>query len=175
MDKRLRALRDQCEHRLRDLPLPNPFDLTTLRDVIATRRQRPIILQPAASKAGPFGMWAAGANVDVIFYDVEASPVHQQHIILHELCHLICNHRPSPLEDFEYLRLLCPDLSPEISNHVLRRMAYSASEDREAEMLASLILVRSRAKDPLLLPGRAQGNVLNRLAVTLEDRSEERP
>lgn len=143
----LRTLRKRCEARLRQLDLPLPFDVQSFCERMAVHRGRPILLYPARSDAGPFGLWVAGPSLDVVFYEEETSPLHQDHIILHELCHLLCDHQPVPLSDTELARLLCPDLDPSTVQRVLHRASYSTDEEREAELLASLI-VRQTAGGP---------------------------
>ena len=139
----LKQLRQRCEARLRDLDLPVPFDVDAFCESLAARRGRPVVLRPLVSKAGPWGLWVAGAAADFIFYEQETSTLHQEHIILHEASHLLCHHDPRPVSEAEFSRQLLPDLDPEVVRSVLRRAAYSAEEEREAEVLASLILERA--------------------------------
>lgn len=170
MDKGLRALRQRCESRLENLDVPVPFDSAIFCRTVEAERGRSIILSPIASRNGPCGLWIAGRDCDFIFYEAETSRLHQDHIILHELSHIICGHQPVPLAETEYLQLLCPSLSPEIFRHVLRRMSYSAEEDREAEMLASLVLLQASAKEPSTLnPNRASTSLHDRLKSCLEN------
>lgn len=135
-------LRKRCEARLGELDLPTPLDLEALRQAVAARRGRPIELLPVAGLQHAYGLWVAYPTYDAVFYSEDTSPVHRQHIIAHELSHLICDHRPISLSDGEYLQLLCPDLLPNAFRQVLLRAAYGAVEDREAEILATLILAQ---------------------------------
>lgn len=167
----LKQLRQRCEVRLRELDLPAPFDVDAFCGSLAARRGRPVVLRPLVSKTGPWGLWVAGAAADFIFYEQETSLLHQEHIILHEASHLLCGHDPRPVSDAEFSRLLLPDLDPEVVRSVLRRAAYSAEEEREAELLASLILERAgrgavtsaRAADPEVAA------LLDRLEHVLEE------
>jgi hypothetical protein len=166
----LKRLRQRCETRLRELDLPVPFDIDAFCGVLGTRRGRPIRLCPVTSRAGPWGLWAAGSDADYIFYEQATSPLHREHIILHEASHLICNHRPVAVSEEEGSRLLFPDLDVETVKRVLGRVAYSGDEEREAELLASLILQRagsgvashSRTADP------EHAALLDRLGSALE-------
>jgi len=170
----LRKLRHRCEERLRGLDLPVPFDVRTFCGALGTRRGRPIRLCPVVSKAGPCGVWAAGAEVDYIFYEQATSPLHQEHIILHEASHLLCGHHPGPVSDEECSRLLFPDLDVEMVSRVLGRAAYSADEEQEAELLASLILQRAgRTRSPHARPADpGVAALLDRLEAVLERPSE---
>jgi hypothetical protein len=139
----LKQLRRRCEARLRELYLPTPFDVRAFCDAVGDRRGRPVRLCPLASQAGPGGLWAAGARVDYIFYERSTSPLHQEHIILHEVSHLLCGHQPALVSDEERSRLLFPDLDSAMVKRILARTAYPDEEEREAELLASLILQRA--------------------------------
>lgn len=165
----LKHLRRQCEARLQALNLPVSLDARSLGDALAACRGRPLVLQPVANGAGPHGVWVSGPTVDVIFYEQETSPMHQEHIILHELCHLLCDHRPTPVSDPDYARLLFPDLHPETVQHLLQRAGYSTEEEREAELLASLILERSVGTPPIgpAIPD-AEAELVVRLEAALE-------
>src|SRR2546426_1040945 len=133
-------LRDRCEARLRELVLPSPFDVQALCDSVEVRRGRRIFLCPVVSKSEVGGAWVAGTAGDFIFYEQETTPLHQEHIILHEVSHLICNHQAASVTKGELSRLLLPDLDAETVASVLRRATYSAEDEQEAELLASLIL-----------------------------------
>lgn len=163
-----KELRRLCEQRLCNLELPVPFDVWSLRDRLVQQRGRPITLQPIASEAGLLGLWVATDAADVIFYAADTSSLHQQHIILHELSHLLCGHQVLPPSDPAYLQLLLPDISPETIWRVLGRAAYSTDEEREAELLASLILERaaeSLVESPPTDPASAEA--LRRLIALL--------
>lgn len=133
------ALRRRYAARIRDLPIPIPFDVQVFTSMVADRRHRPIVLQPMPLLGEPFGAWVEAPSVDVVFYEQRTTPLHQQHIILHELGHVLCDHRgivgtapappPSPDTDqlAERLRLL-------------RHGRYTGAEEQEAEMIATLIL-----------------------------------
>lgn len=144
----LRTLRKRCEERLCSLDLPDPFDVRDFRDRLAEHRGRPILLFAANSDSGPCGLWVAGPSLDVVFYERVTSPLHQDHIILHELCHLVCEHHALPLSEAELAQLLCPHLDHGVVQHVLPRAAYSTNEECEAEILASLILDRAAGGPP---------------------------
>ena len=170
-------LRRRCELRLRDLQLPLPFDASVFCDRVAVQRGRPILLRPIASRAGPWGLWVATGSSDVIFFEADTSPLHQQHIILHELGHLLCDHTPLPVTDPATLQVLLPDLGPETIRHVLSRVTYSAEEEREAEILASVVLervARGSAPSPVAGNHRAAG-IRGRLVDLIPPDEDEHP
>ena len=167
-----RALKRQCELRVKGLTLPVPFELRAFCDRVAASRGRPIELRPVVTDAGPWGLWAASDSTDYIFYESDTSPLHQEHIVLHEVSHLICGHRPVPATEEDLLGELFPDLSPDTVRRVLGRITYSRAEEREAEMLASVILERISARRPRGAPpvpalGAREAEVIDRLASTL--------
>ncbi|CCF85428.1 hypothetical protein [Nitrolancea hollandica] len=172
MDKELRA---RCEARLRALELPEPFSAQAFCALLAAQRGRPILLQPVANRAGPWGLWVATAATDYIFYEQETSPLHQEHIILHEACHILCAHRATPIAEAELPRLLFPDLCPEMVQRVLQRTSYSTPDELEAELLASLTLERVM-RTGLVRPISSDSQtttLLGRLGASLETRTRE--
>jgi hypothetical protein len=138
----LKALRRRCQERLLEIDLPVPFDASSFCDALAARRGRPILLLPVPAKEGPFGLWIATAEADYIFFERDTSRWHQEHIILHEVCHLLWDHDRSHVSDDEVIQMLLPSLAPQMVQRVLQRSAYSREDEREAELLATLILER---------------------------------
>ncbi|MCP3804323.1 hypothetical protein NLX83_34155 [Allokutzneria sp. A3M-2-11 16] len=170
---RLRGLRRRCEARIRELPMPAPFDVRELCRLVADKRARPIRLVPIASDGGVLGMWAATDTADVICYEQATTRPHQDHIILHELSHLLCDHYPAPLSFAEHATLLLPDLDPAMVRRVLGRTSYLTSEEQEAELLASLIQRHAQA-----LPrprGRRSGEVSDRIDAALDWHEGQKP
>ncbi|ONI88787.1 hypothetical protein ALI22I_17540 [Saccharothrix sp. ALI-22-I] len=127
---------------LRDLPAPVPFDARALCEGLAERRGRSIRLIPVTGLGDLCGMWVATDTADLIFHEADTTPPHQDHIILHEVAHLLCDHYPASLSVADHARVLLPDLDPDMVRRVLGRAAYSTVEEREAELLASLIRQR---------------------------------
>ena len=170
----LKLLRTRCETRLGELQLPAPFDVEQFCRSIGERRGRPILLHSIESPAGPCGTWLAGRTNDHIFYERDTSPLHQEHIILHEVSHLLCGHRGGSVSAGDLQALLLPDLHPEMVESVLRRRAYSTTDEQEAELLASLILERvARARStPTATPDAETASLLRRLHASLEQPGE---
>lgn len=127
---------------LRELPQPVPFEVNALCDAVAARRGRPIRLMPMTGLAGLCGMWIATDTADLIFHESATTPPHQEHIVLHELAHVLCDHYPVTLDPAERAAMLFPGLDPAMVRRVLGRAGYTTAEEREAELLASLIRQR---------------------------------
>ena len=140
--KGMASLRRRCEAHLRSVDLPTPFDVYGFCLSLARKRKHPIILQPIEVPAGLGGFWISTEKADYILYQAGANSLHRLQIILHELSHLICGHKPMPVTEAQFLQILLPDLSPQAFRHMLKRAAYSTAEDQEAEMLATLLLAR---------------------------------
>ncbi|MBQ1076771.1 hypothetical protein KBX06_27005 [Micromonospora sp. C31] len=81
---------------------------------------------------------------DAIFFEQDTSPLHQLLIIGHEVGHLLAGHRATEVLDADASRLLLPDLDPQLVQRSLGRSNYAAAEEREAEMIGSLLLRRVR-------------------------------
>ena len=138
----LRSIRKQCESALQGVPVPNPFDINDFCRVISARRGRALHLVPKQTRLGPCGVWLSLPDVDYVFYEPETSQLHREHIILHELGHLLCEHQPTEVIDDEVITQLFPDLNPTVVHRVLGRTTYTAVEEQEAEMVASLVRER---------------------------------
>ena len=143
----LRSIRRQCESALEGVPVPNPFDINDFCRVISSRRGRALHLLPKQTRLGPCGVWLSLPEVDYVFYEAETSQLHREHIILHELGHLLCEHQPTEVIDEEVVAQLLPDLNPAVVHRILGRTTFTAIEEQEAEMLASL--VRGRVEHDL--------------------------
>ena len=165
----LGELRRRCEARLRELELPRPFEVDVFCRGLAAQRGREIVLEPIANVAGPHGLWLARESTDFVFYQQHTSPAHRDHIILHELCHLLCGHQAKLGQGLPRQRLL-PDLQSDTVQRVLSRATYSDDQEREAELLASLILERSRGRQVAAVePPDISEGLVQRLAMTLGD------
>lgn len=160
----LKTLRQRCEARLHGLPLSAPFDLDRFCAAIAGRRGRPILLLPVERSEGPSGVWIGLADADVICYERRTSALHQEHIILHELSHVLCGHAPRATPDASIETLLLANLPLETIRGVWRRDGYTTDEEREAELLASLIRERTG--------GLASGHGATAVDAALNERLE---
>ncbi|SFO03937.1 ImmA/IrrE family metallo-endopeptidase [Amycolatopsis rubida] len=121
------------------------------------RRGKPIRLLAAPMDVpGPFGLWIKMAAADVILYQATGTTrFHQEHIIAHELGHLLADH-PSDEGDDDMWRLLLPDIPPEaIRTALRRRTSYADEHEREAEALATVLLEATTKAQEIILPGRS--------------------
>lgn len=138
----LRQTYRKCHARLAELDLEGLSDIREVCARLGGKRGRTIQLLPVTlDSAHPSGFWISVADVDLILYAANTSKTHQEHIIAHELAHLICRHRGA-LADDEQTRLLFPQLTPALVRDMLRRTGYSDAQEREAEVMATLMLLR---------------------------------
>jgi hypothetical protein len=165
-------LRKRCERRLQHIPIPQPFDLDAFCAVVADHRGRPLTLQPLAglSTGAPCGVWISLPTADYVFYDPDTSRLHAEHIVLHEFGHMLSGHTTDLGLDVSggALARLVPDLDPRTVDTILWRVSYTTAQEREAEMLASLIRSRSEAE---FAGTTAPGGTLGRVADVLHFRS----
>lgn len=144
-----RELREYCESLLAELDAPATCDIHELCDLVAGQRARRIHRVPIAMSAmHPCGFWISTERIDFIVYESDTSRIHQEHIIAHELAHIICCHRGGTTFTDASARLLFPDLDPDLVRDMLRRAGYSDRQEQEAEMLASLIMEQVNRRHP---------------------------
>lgn len=174
----LKKLRKAGARRLADLGLPEVTDVAELCRHLGEVRARPITLVPMQMPSShPCGMWVAARDEDLIFYDANTTGAHQEHIILHELGHIICCHRGAGGLDEAASRLLFPNLDPELVRDMLLRATYDDVQEQEAEIIAYLLSQRmGNAEQRHAAPaaaGAAEGGdpgktaMLNRIERTL--------
>ncbi|MFD4669439.1 hypothetical protein ACFWNN_06850 [Lentzea sp. NPDC058450] len=145
------ALWRRCERIASTVDLPDPFDVKMVFARIAEQRGRPIELIPLRTRPGaPCGVLAATDRADYVFYTRDTSPLHQQHILLHELGHLLCGHAEGHALSDQVAAMLTPNLPVELVRRVLGRTTYLWEHEQEAELVASLIVRRlGKGTDPL--------------------------
>ncbi|WP_030662715.1 toxin [Streptomyces rimosus] len=139
----LKRLRKIGARRIAELDLPEVSDVAELCRHLSEVRDRPITLVPMQMPAShPCGMWVAARDEDLIFYDANTTSAHQEHIILHELGHIICCHRGAGWLDEASARLLFPNLDPDLVRDMLLRATYDDVQEQEAEIIAYLLSQR---------------------------------
>ncbi|WP_042426621.1 hypothetical protein [Streptacidiphilus anmyonensis] len=147
-DRETRELMERCRRTVDALALPSPFDVVDFVATLERRRGRPIRLLPMAARPNvPCGLLASTDDADYISYSADTTALHQQHILLHEVAHLICGHHQSSATRESTAQLLFPNLPPALVHRVLGRSAYSEPQEREAELIATLIRCRAALED----------------------------
>ncbi|MFE5565067.1 hypothetical protein ACFQ68_08750 [Amycolatopsis japonica] len=144
-----RQLRRQWRQLLSKLDVRPPLDVAELCRQVGELRGKPIrLVAHPISANGPFGAWITTAAADYLLYQENTSKSHQDHIILHELGHLLGGHQsadsgedvPNSDPDLDLLQERYPDIGPGSVQRALRRTSYDTAEEIEAESAATIIL-----------------------------------
>jgi hypothetical protein len=142
-------LRVRCRNLLRDLDIRPPLDVAQLCARIGGYRGRPIhLVEWPLAIPGPFGLSFEAALPDgvgdVIAYQRDTSKWHQDHIVLHELGHILTDYRGdddgedgSGVADFLAIAATLPAGS---IRRRFRRTCYDSPGEREAELIATIIM-----------------------------------
>jgi hypothetical protein len=134
----------RCEEIVDTLTIPVPFEPAVFIDELARQRGTRIELIPVTTQeATPCGMVVSTDRAEYIFYAQNTTRLHQAHILLHEVGHLLCGHEGAAAVDGSVASVLLPNLPVALVRRVLGRTVYSEAEEQEAEVLASLILHRA--------------------------------
>ena len=115
-------------------------------------------------------MWVPVGTEDFIFVDAACGTAMREHVVLHELSHIVCGHEPVAAWAEEYLRALLPDFDAEFVRQkvlALPRRGYDSFPEREAELLATMIGSRVRRMPARTKPKPAQPATWDRCRVTL--------
>lgn len=157
---------------LAELYLPHVTSIRHLRDEVSRRTGREVMLEPREQAPSVCGACAVTERVIYVFYAPQTSSLHQDHIIAHEFSHLLLGHHES-----RALSALAPALittmDPAVVQMMLGRTKYDEAEERETELLASLL--QRRIIDLWLRSDESSGDdVQDRVTHTLLRRREAR-
>jgi hypothetical protein len=143
MSTPMREMWRSCEDVAASLTIPDPWDFETFVQILGTDRGRRIELIPVVTEpAKPCGLLVSTDRADYIFYAANTTQLHQLHIRCHEVAHLLRGHAGTAALDSAVAALLMPSLPASVIERVLGRTVYSAEEEHDAELLASLIMRR---------------------------------
>ncbi|MDX2823127.1 regulator component [Streptomyces ipomoeae] len=158
MDSRLRTV---CEERLAGLHLPHRLSTQQLCDAVAAWCGKPLIPRPLDT-AGfvdvPCGVSVETDEAFFLYYERGTSRLHRLHILAHEISHVLCGHTGSLLPDGGLMPATGVD--PERVVGMAGRTRYATADEREAELMATLIrqhIYRGRqlpARQPTLAEDR---------------------
>lgn len=168
--RRERRLQRSCRRLLRDLDIRPPLDVGQLCARLGEHRGRPIELYPyPIVTPGPFGLWFSLEDADAIFFQQETTPAHQTHIVMHELGHLLADHPSDETDSDEAVRVIREQL-PGFDDppRARRRTCYDSDYEREAELVATIILHWAAVADRVMTPSTT--TTARRLGAALGDR-----
>ncbi|WP_228694917.1 hypothetical protein [Amycolatopsis japonica] len=136
--------------------IDGPVEMSELCRRIGESRGRPIKLIAFPMEVpGPCGAWLSASSSDYIVFQSETTRIHQEHIIAHELGHILAGHQAEPDEEEIWSRFM-PDLDPGVIRRLLKRTQYDSAREREAETIATLLLERSVVVRQLAGPGSSR-------------------
>jgi hypothetical protein len=100
-------------------------------------RQRPIILQAIPLEEEIHGIWLQVPHADYVLYNWNDHPLHQVHNVLHEIGHILLDHRCYPIPE-----ILPPELLAKLNGISIVQMRgqfrlveqVRPDDEREAEM-----------------------------------------
>lgn len=166
---RERRLKRRCRQELQALGVQPPLRVDEVCRLLGERRGRPIRLVPyPLAVPGPYGLWIASESTDYILYQQQTSATHQAHIILHEIGHILADHGCEGQDEQVWQELL-PDLSLHTIRQALRRTSYDDEQEREAELVATIILEWASVLDQIA-PRPAGDSSLHQVQTALSDR-----
>jgi hypothetical protein len=148
--------------------IPQPFDLELFRAAVSARRGRPLLIEEVQGVNGVggelCGLWVELDTADCVFIEASTSPLHRDHIALHEISHILLGHTSVNEEGSRPdLSHLFAELPSETVRSVLGRANFTSPQEREAEQLANRIAALAK-----LTPHQKRRNPeLDRLAAGL--------
>ncbi|WP_194836324.1 hypothetical protein [Nocardia sp. XZ_19_369] len=142
------------------LEVPRPWHLETFVDSVATLLGKPITLfgQPDLTAKGfPCGVVIERPDSFVVAYDAASSGYHTDHIVLHEIAHLLLDHAGyvSPSSRLRTLQQLFTEVDTDVVLRVLARTDYDDVLESQAELFASLVMSETDAPRSGSVLGRA--------------------
>ena len=133
---------------------------------ISAQRGRPLHVHPLnvppSAGLNACGLWIATDVADHVFVEHRTSRFHQEHIILHEIGHMLCDHVTEDLPSALTEALRAGRVDSGLVRQVLARTSYTTGQEKDAEMVASLILERVARRH-----ARALGAADSRLGTIL--------
>lgn len=103
---------------------------------MSSMRPRPIrIIEWPLPIPGPMGVWIARERDDVVVVQELATGRHRDHIVLHELAHILCEHEGEQFD--EHGTSPFPMKVDGTAAPLRFRSAYDSACEREAELLAA--------------------------------------
>jgi hypothetical protein len=130
-------------------PLPRPWRIEDLCAALAEARGRPLLLHELDLAALPFGLWYFDGERDHVISRAGATGYHRDHIVLHEICHMLAGHNAAPPPESD------EDVAPEMIKTAMINAAvanpHTTDQEEIAEAFATAVL--KLAKQPAPEPG----------------------
>jgi hypothetical protein len=116
------------------------FTLDGFARWLGNRRGRQIVFLPRHMPGTLFGAWLAGSDTDYVFYEANTHPLHQAHIRLHEMAHMLCDH-PTLRVDASQTQAFLQQSDVDFTSvdSLILRSTLDDEREQEAELLTTLI------------------------------------
>lgn len=149
------------------LPFRRPWSIEGFLGDVGIRLGRLITVEtlPDGVDREITGLWVPTATRDVIYVSRRATGRYREHIICHEVAHILLAHRAGGHADFlEHLAENVRRIAPDLPDYLIRRLARSQvcfarsgsalhPVEAEAEYVATLIMTRAEdLRNPLYPP-----------------------
>ncbi len=128
---------------LAQLKLPQVASIRDLRHEETRRTGRAVHIEAAETVLGRrCGVCYVTENAFYIFYDPRTSRAHQDHVIGHEIAHVLLGHHEARRPSEAVPQGFAPLLDPALVEMMLARSSYEEAEEHDAELLASYLYGR---------------------------------
>jgi len=120
------------------------FTLEAFLIWIGEKRKRSIQVYDVGFTSQLFGFWCPTESQDYIFVKASLHPTHRIHVVLHEIAHILLNHKGFKLEEVLTPALLSELAHPATNAYLRAPASYpsTAIEEQEAECFVALIQQR---------------------------------
>ncbi len=126
--------------------VPRSGQLDDLVDAVSKRVGRPIAVIGKNLSPTYSGVWYSNDTVDEIHFPSNVPLIAREAAVCHELAHILLGHEPHSLDqaDGEYFKHIDPTAVRAL--RVMHRSVYDEPPEHDAELLATTLLHRLRAK-----------------------------
>lgn len=116
------------------------FTMEGFKGWMEGQRGRRITFDPWPMPPQVYGAWITSDTRDYVFYEQSSPPIHQAHIQLHEMAHMLCGHPTIDIHSQQASDLLRHLVGDDASRtEIFLRSVHSDEAELEAEIFASLI------------------------------------
>ena len=143
-----RAVERRVRGVLSQLRIPEPWSIDELIRQVSELRQREIVVHavaPEALRDSPCGMWVVCEDADILVVAQGSPAWHSDLVLCHELAHMLLGHGSASEPSDEMLRTWFPSFDPDTVRLVFGRTVFVSRQEREAELLATLIFDQATA------------------------------
>lgn len=143
------SLRRSTRRQLRELRVRTPLSVLDICARLGESRGTEIVLKAVPFEVpGPFGLWVSTRTRDCILYQSETSPQHQNHIVRHEIGHILAGHgSDGPDDAVQWVEPEGP-----APGRPLHRDLYGQRLEREAEVVAAILTDWTLVMDHVVPP-----------------------